>query len=116
MTKEEVFEKIQDWESENGESFIDYFESNITVVSFMFWCMGRNYISKENFQKWEQDFQNGEIDANDANYFIVGDAQYSIVNHNEEDYDEKGLKILAEFISESSTYMTRLNKFLDNEV
>lgn len=115
MTKKEVYDKILAWQKRAGEDFIDYWGSNITVPSFMFWCLGRGHLSMEQFNAWENDYMAKDFMvfhyADEPNYFIGGsmDLPYSLCDH---DSWEKGIEILAEFISKSITYQNRLEGFL----
>lgn len=106
MTKEEIFEKILEWEGEVEESFVDYFDSYMYAVSFMFWCRGKGYVTVESFNEWEEKFKNNDIFADDANDYVFN---YGLPEH--ENWQES-YKILAEFISESAIYTQRLKEFL----
>lgn len=111
MEKQEIFDKIVEWESEAGESFLDRFDGYLRANNFMFWCMGRRYISKENFGLWETDWRKNELEADCANYYVCSeDTPYAIIK-SEDDWDKAHL-IVAEFISESPTYIRRFKEFL----
>lgn len=44
MTKEELFDKIQNWEIDHSESFNDYFShDNIRDSSWAFWLLGKGF-------------------------------------------------------------------------
>ncbi|MEK5036211.1 hypothetical protein MKY96_32700 [Paenibacillus sp. FSL R7-0302] len=115
MTKKEIYETIVDWQMNAGEDFIDYWGSNITIPSFMFWCLGRGYLTKEQLNAWEADYLSKDLFqqlyASEPNYFIggSGDSIYALCDH---DTWEDGVEILSEFISESTTYQNRLKVFL----
>lgn len=118
MNKQDVYEKIVGWEREHGESFLDRFDGYLRAGSFMFWSLGRGYIDKERFALWEADYNADELEADDANYYIMNDeVPYALVDLAPGDYDEakyeKAYEIVAEFISESPTYLERLDEFLN---
>lgn len=49
MTKEELIEKIQEWEHGAGESFTDYFmHDNVKDNSWAFWLLGKGYTERAN--------------------------------------------------------------------
>jgi hypothetical protein len=107
MTKEEIFEKISEWEEENGEDFLDYFSGSMNEYNFMFWCVGKGLISSKQFEFFERDWKSSPD-------YLVGDEKYSVIDAVEkEDYDKANM-ILAEFFSLSATYQKRLRNFLDN--
>lgn len=112
MHKLEVFENILSWEAFSGESFFDYFDSSLNTIAIMFWLKGKGLVTKENFNKWEEDYSKNELDANSAMYFLE-------INH-ENPYEIlksesifEGTLIIAEFISESTTYLKRFELFLE---
>jgi hypothetical protein len=102
LTKEEMFEAINNWVEEAGEDFLDYFESNMNEFNFMFWCLGKGYIDEEQLQAFEKDPH--QLD------YLMGDEEYSVVTH--EEY-ERGYMILAEFLCSTVTYQKRVKEFLD---
>lgn len=120
MIKEEVFSKINEWEEENGESFVDYFNSDIHALTYMSWCLGRGHITPEKFDLWAEAYNANNLEAEDPNYFVYnaedhrGDVPFAVVisaEWNREDQD-KAYGILAEFISEMKVYVGRLKAFL----
>lgn len=118
MTKLEIYNAIVNWQMEAGESFLDYFDGDFNAVSYMMWCRGRNYITVEQFNLWEEAYINGEDEADEAQSLVYCDNEilpYAVVSA--EQWTEEGQKfafmILAEFISESVIYKNRLNKFLE---
>lgn len=119
MTKEEIFKAIIDWEQEAGESFTDYFSSGIDGKTFMTWCFGKGYISREQFNQWVEAWSKKKLESNCSNYFVYNEygnknAPFAVVITEEysDEAQEKAYKILAEFISGIDVYITRLNKFL----
>lgn len=119
MNKEEMLKIIKDWEDEAGESFIDYFESNIKPITFMWWCKGKGYLDKYKMDLWIESYNNKTLEATCANYYISGyDVLFSIFPQTSEDDDEnykqeeKGLEVLAEFLTESDLYINRVKEFL----
>lgn len=117
MNKHEVFHAIIDFEHEVGESFLDRFGYNINAASFMFWARGKNYINVEQFQEWEHAFSNGELEADDPNYYVYTDDEdvtFALIidEEMEEETYHAAIRIVAEFLSESSIYTRRLEAFL----
>lgn len=119
MTVRNIYEKILKYEQENGESFIEEFDSNINPISFMFWCYGRGYITREKFLLWEDNFTKKKISAHCLNTYLYNEdgkngPNFSIINsdeYNNDDY-ETALSILSNFIYSSNTYLERFNKFM----
>lgn len=118
MNKQEIYEKMIAWQMDAGEDFLDYFDSDLNGINFMFWARGKGYITVEQLNLWEV-----AIDINDSALYAstyVHDCYgegvpYAIVS--EEDWTEEGQEkafgILAEFISESITYIKRFKVFLE---
>jgi len=111
-TKEEICEAIIDWEQDAGEDFVDYFNSYINEYNFMFWALGKGYITAEQFRAYEND----DIPSTS---FVLGDEEYSVVYDASEGDDwetpyRKSREILADFFSASTTYQTRLDNFFNN--
>jgi hypothetical protein len=115
---DELANRIRNWEIDIGESFCDYF-TNINAPSFMFWCLGRGYLTKEKFNMWEESFStNKHGKADDFNCFLYNehndpDAQFAVVIS--EDWNEHSsfvaFRIFAEFCLGSTIYMKRLEDF-----
>lgn len=119
MNKENIYNKIVEWENEHGESFVDNFGHLIKENTFMTWCLGRNYITPKKFNQWIQHFMKDKLEATDPNYYLYdsdgGDIEFAVVISDEwnmESQDEAH-KILAEFISEIDIYKERLLEFLE---
>jgi hypothetical protein len=108
MNKEYIYGKIIDWEMNNGESFLDYFDSDMNAYNIMFWIKGKGYITQENFEKWERE-QSDTIMLGVQDYLYDVEDSYGIIK---EDWKE-GIKIIAEFISESVIYQERFNLFME---
>ncbi|MGG1147052.1 hypothetical protein [Bacillus wiedmannii] len=119
MEKQEIFDKIVEWECEAGEGFLDHFDGYLRANIFMFWCMGRRYINKENFALWEAEWRKSKLEAECANYYVCSeDTPYAIVKTGDDYVEEdwhKAYMIVAEFISESPTYIRRFKEFLESE-
>jgi hypothetical protein len=119
MNKQEIYESVMEWQMEAGESFTDYFNSDIHPLTYMSWCLGRGYLSPEKYNMWAKAYRKNELEATDPNYFVYNeygdeDAMFAVVvseDFNEEDF-EKAFRILAEFISEIDIYQDRLKRFL----
>ena len=121
MNTKEIFDAIIRYEHERGESFFDRFGYNVTAPSFMFWARGKNYINVEQFNEWEHAYNNGEIEADDLNYYVYTDDEdvtFALIidEEMEEETYHSALRIVAKFISESSIYTRRFEDFIaDNE-
>ncbi|MGM0837735.1 MAG: hypothetical protein ACQEV7_16390 [Bacillota bacterium] len=119
MTKDEIYGLIKSWEEDVGESFVDYFNSDINARTYMTWCLGRKYISPNQFNAWLVAYSENKLEADDPNYFVYNedndeDVPFAVViseEWNEED-QRKAYQILAEFISEIDDYIGRLKEFL----
>lgn len=113
-TKEEIYNAIVEWEMDAGEDFVDYFSGNMNEFNFMFWALGKGYITAEQLQAYEKDsFASG------GTSFVLGDEEYSVVveDHDNPDWEtayNKSREILAEFLYSTITYQTRLDDFLAN--
>lgn len=119
MNKSEVYKNICEWENEIGESFVDNFDSEIHPLTYMTWCLGRGYLSSEKYDMWSVAYQNGILEACDANYFIYSEKSselplFAVVVSDEwnEAEQEVAYRILAEFISEIRVYTIRFKDFL----
>lgn len=114
MTKEELFDKIQSWEDDNGESFIDYFaHDNIKESSYAFWLLGKGYNS----------FANYIITSilNDQHYFLSQSELFEVFhqydedgNFIEENYD-KNLMLVAEFLVSTPFYLSLIDDWFKYE-
>lgn len=109
MSKEYYYGKIIDWEMEAGESFLDYFDSDMNAFNIMFWIRGKGYITQENFNKWEEDMMHRSFTLGVQDYLSNPEDSYGIIKE-----WEAGIMIIAELISESTTYQKRLEKFLED--
>jgi hypothetical protein len=106
-TQEEMYQAVRGWEYEAGEDFLDYFDCDINVFNFMFWCHGKGYITTEQLQEFEKE------DCHGTSY-LLGDEDYSVVQ-DEDDWEaccEKAYRILAEFLVLTETYQRRVDTFL----
>lgn len=106
-TKDQMYDDIRNWEMEAGEDFLDYFGSSLNGFNFLFWCLGKGYITESQLHYYEK---NNDFDSE----FLYGTEKYSIIKETEE-YDEglkKAYRILAEFFSSSVTYQRRVDLFL----
>ncbi|MFS0905652.1 hypothetical protein AB3N02_21650 [Priestia aryabhattai] len=114
-TKEEMYNDIKNWEKNAGEDFLDYFGSDMNEFNLMFWALGKGYITEEQLQLFEKE-------TCPSTSYLFGDEDYSIVNdeYNErENFDkalEKAYRILADFLTATNTYQTRVDRFLKNIV
>jgi hypothetical protein len=118
LDKQKIFELINEWEQEAGESFTDYFSGHVNASSFIMWALGRRYITPQQFNLWEDALTKRELEATCFNYYLYshyGDkVPFACVE--EEDWTEEGqdkaYMIFAEFVSESKIYQKRLTEFL----
>lgn len=121
MEAREIFDLIRAWEYNAGESFVDYWGSNLNTPNFMFWCVGKGVLTQAQFNAWERDFQSKDryisLKSNDPNYFIDGDTteglSYAIGDMDNEQF--YGLITLSQFIADSMIYQKRLMDFLNDE-
>jgi hypothetical protein len=119
VTKEEIFKKMMDYQKEAGEEILDG-RLDIHPLTFMSWCLGRRYISKEKFNVWARHFMEDELEATDSNYYVydaedMNGTPYAVVyskETNDDDY-HKAMMYLAEFISESDEYQKRLEELIN---
>lgn len=110
-TKEEIYNEIVEWEQEAGEDFVDYFDGHINEFNFMFWALGKGYITAEQFQAYEEE-------RIPSTSYVLGDEEYSVVyeDHDNPDWEtpyRKSREILADFFSSSATYQERLHNFFN---
>jgi hypothetical protein len=114
LTKKQIFSKIRKWEYSAGEGFFDYFDAEISPANFMSWCRGKGLLTDANYVLWERAFTNNNITATSANYYIVGDEPFSIIQDDTEESHDKGVNVLAEFMEASGSYQERLINFIKN--
>ena len=121
--QEQLARQIEQWEFHNDEDFFEYVSSYIDIAIFMWWAMGREYITQEQFNKWEEDILNKEDNAKWLPYIAyncqgnsIGDIPYSIVKEDTYSFKgkEKAIMIFANFISESIIFKKRFDEFLEN--
>jgi hypothetical protein len=116
MTKEELVEKIRNWESEAGESFTDYFmHDHVKTLSWAFWLLGKGYTEHalviiRGLEKGETYFDQEELFEIYPEYEGLngyGDPKYSNENY------EKNVAVWAEFLVATDVYQKRVNKFFE---
>lgn len=117
MSKEEIFKMINDWQMYAGEDFLDYFDSDVTETSFMFWCLGKGYINQDRFHSWEKAYDKTSFGHSLTEFLYSYDNDdngFSIVHSEdwEQNKQDEAYFILSEFISNSRTYQRRLLEFL----
>lgn len=117
MIKEELVEKIRDWECEAGESFTDYFmHDRVKTLSWAFWLLGKGYTEHalviiRGLEAGETYFDQEELFHIYPEYEGVnehGDPQYC-----DENYD-KNVEIWAEFLVATDAYQKRVQEFFEN--
>lgn len=113
MTKEELYDKITDWEAGAGESFNDYFShDSIKDSSWAFWLLGKGFINSANLIIDEILSSNTCIDQELLyNIYPVYDANDNFI---EENY-EKNLMLIAEFLVSTSFYLKMVTDWFDSE-
>lgn len=121
ITKELVHAKIREYEMEAGESFFDG-AFTVNPLTFMSWCLGRGYITPEQYDDWSNAYSKNDLEGIDENYFIYNNqgehgASFApvVADNWSEESQEKADLILGEFICESKVYRLRFNKFMKNE-
>lgn len=121
ITKELVHQKIREYEMEAGESFFDGAFA-VKPLTFMSWCLGRKYITPEQYDDWLVAYINDDLEGTDENYFIYNSqGEYGasfapvVVEEWSEESQEKADLILGEFISESKVYRNRFREFMIEE-
>lgn len=122
MNRDDIYQSIVKWESEHGESFLDQ-GFNLNELTFMTWCYGKNYISKDKYNHWVSAYLRNNIEAKDANYYVYGVSDYvgddasafAVVTSNEWNKvdQEQAYRILSEFISGIDVYIERFKKYIN---
>jgi hypothetical protein len=111
MTKEELFQKITDWEIDKGESFNDYFShSNISNQSWLFWLLGKGYIEHAN--RIIDEILKGEKCIDQVLLYDVYTEDDAL------DWEEaldKNTKLMAEFLTSTPYYTNKVTEFFNDE-
>ena len=114
-TVEQLAGAIISWEHDAGESFSDYFShGTIKDVSWAFWLVGKGFSG------------HAEViiaELNGGNKCLDQDLLYDIYPEQDDDLDydlicknhDKNIKIMAEFLLATSTYKSRITKFLKED-
>lgn len=118
MDKQEIFNKMIEFECEAGEDFFDQ-GFDLHPLTFMSWCLGRGYLTPEQYNLWAYDYRFDKLSsAHEPNDFVYDsdclDVPYALFSESEwtEEGREKAYLIVAEFISEITVYQERLVEFL----
>jgi len=113
MTKEELFDKITDWETDAGESFNDYFShDHIKDSSWAFWLLGKGFNDHAN--EIINQILAGKTCIDQEilyNIFPVYDENEKFIYEN---YD-KNLMLLSEFLVSSPYYLKMVTEWFDNK-
>lgn len=112
-TKEELVNKISEWEHEAGESFTDYFmHDNVKTLSWAFWLLGKGFTEHalviiRGLEKGETYFDQEEL------FEIYPEHSYEDGKEPEWNPDsyEKNTEIWAEFLVATDSYQERVLKF-----
>jgi hypothetical protein len=117
-TVEEMYEATRGYEIRHGESFLDHFDSDFSQPSFMFWALGKGYLTTEKFDAWHDEYMKPYYcDCGDR--LIYGDEEWSIVSDEDVEWEvpyKKAFMILAEFLASTTEYQNRVEEFLkENE-
>jgi hypothetical protein len=112
MTKEEIYDKIRQWEMDHGESFFDYFSGNTNVATYIGFLLGKGHSDFVNRLLEDEGSPMGKsllfLDMNEAGEVFP---EYDEEKFSEENY-EKNLRLCAEFISLTDVYQKRFEEFL----
>ena len=113
MTKEQLFDKIQTWEADNGESFNDYFShDSIRDSSWAFWLLGKGFTDHANEIINQILAEKTWIDQENLyNIFPVYDENEKFIYEN---YD-KNLMLLSEFLVSTPYYLKMVTEWFDNK-
>ena len=120
FTKEQLVEKITEWEQGADESFTDYFmHDNVKNLSWAFWLLGKCYT--ENALVIIRGLEEGETYFDQETLFEI----YPEYTYDEEKDEspvwqegsyEKNIEIWAEFLVATDSYQERVFKFFkENE-
>jgi hypothetical protein len=102
-----MFDDIRNWEIEAGEDFCDYFESNINEVNFIFWCLGKGYLTEEQVNIW-----NRRKLSTSFTEILCSEEEFSVIQEDGDEEYDKAYRILAEFLSSTDEYQKRVDEFL----
>lgn len=109
MTKEELFQKIREWEIDVAESFNDRFShDNISDQSWAFWLLGKGYIEHAN--KIIDEILKGEKCIDQVLLYDV----YTDDLEWEEALDNN-TKLMAEFLTSTPYYTNKVTEFFNEE-
>lgn len=113
MTKEELFDKITDWEADAGESFNDYFShDSIKDSSWAFWLLGKGFTDHANEIINQILSQTTCIDqAVLYDIFPIRDENDNFIFENY----EKNLMLISEFLVSTSFYLKMVTDWFDSE-
>ncbi len=114
FTKEELVERIKNWEVEAGESFKDYFMHDmVKALSWSFWLLGKGFTEHalviiRGIEKGKTYFDQEDLFDIYPEYEGVGDdPHWSQENYN------KNVEIWAEFLVATDSYQERVNNFFE---
>lgn len=116
-TKEELIEKISQWESNAGESFTDYFmHDNVNAQSWAFWLLGKGFNKQalniiRGLEKGENYFDQEELFEIYPEYEYQDDKDPKWLN---ESY-QKNKKVWAEFLTATESYQKRVSNFFKEQ-
>ena len=113
MTKEELFDKITDWEGEVGESFNDYFShDSIKDSSWAFWLLGKGFHDHANEIINQILTEKMCIDQSVLyDIFPVYDDEDKFIEKNY----EKNLMLISEFLVSTPFYLKMVIDWFNSE-
>lgn len=123
FTTAEIYLKIKEWQMEAGECFLDRFDSYIHAEQYMFWALGKGYLTQERFHLWEDNYDSLVCEASWATRYVYcddiceGDDVYAVVaspnGWNEGDQNQ-AFRYLAEFIASSKKMQEEFREFIED--
>jgi len=111
MTKEQLVEKINDWTSDLGESFTDYFMHDcIKNIDWAKWLLDNGYTEKAN--ELLEIIESGEDYIDQETLYEIYPEYNDNGRWDRESYD-KNVEIWADFLVNNPFYLKRVIKFFD---
>lgn len=108
-------EKILTWESENGESFFDYFAHDaIHPISWTYWLLGKGFSEKANelILEMHESIENSKMIYLDIDMFEVYPEYLEERKYSNEN-KIKNVELLSEFLLATPHYTKKVICFFD---